>query len=115
MKIRNGFVSNSSSSSFVIFVKKDVSDAIKEECTTFQKMVMEYVESGPMTFCGVELMKYSYFTGNVSTFEFLAEEVDLSKIPDDEDMDSVYDVWDSIEQKLKERSGDDKLTHTEDF
>lgn len=37
MKIRNGFVSNSSSSSFVVLLKKDIQHNLKEKVRTFLK------------------------------------------------------------------------------
>jgi hypothetical protein len=64
MKTRNGFVSNSSSSSFVLFATDEVFDAALAECTKIEKKVaLRFIEQRK-DFLGRKIKSYSYMDGN---------------------------------------------------
>jgi len=63
MKIRNGFVSNSSSSSFVLVVRKNEYDKVKNACDPLYQIVMDAVMS-PTNIFGNECMEFSSNSGD---------------------------------------------------
>lgn len=60
MKIRQGFVSNSSSSSFVIMTTKENHDKIMEKLTPFEKAVVEALGVTEEKFNGVDVVLSGY-------------------------------------------------------
>lgn len=70
MKIRNGFVSNSSSSSFTMIVDKELHDKVMEVLThSYFKKVLSSISYEFNAF-GKNLIETSYTNGNYSTFEY---------------------------------------------
>lgn len=73
MKIRTGFVSNSSSSSFVALMSKEKYDElISKMDDPLHRAVVEELSS-ETTFMGKECVKYSYMSGNYSYLEYMSE------------------------------------------
>jgi hypothetical protein len=127
MKIRSGFVSNSSSSSFVLFTSKENYDKVYKEFDALEKAVADYVSSNGGTFNGIPLIKLGYISGNYDSFEdwepkFSKKDKDQLKkdwdIDDDDHFEDelserLCEVRENIETKLK-KSGD-CIIHVEDF
>ena len=64
MKKREGFVSNSSSSSFVLYSSKEAMDAALAECTEFERKVVEVSLGEERDFLGRRVCSYTYPVGN---------------------------------------------------
>ena len=75
MKTRSGFVSNSSSSSYVIVVEKTEFDKLKATLTDLQKDILAYLSGRgeSQRFMGNEVVTIQYTEGNYSTLEDYAE------------------------------------------
>lgn len=86
MKIRNGFVSNSSSSSFVMFASEKVFDEALSQCTDMQREAVENYIENVGEFNGVKINKFSYFHSS------------------EDDDENIYDV---IDKYNPNRDGDD--------
>ena len=85
MKKRLGFVSNSSSSSFVLFTTKEVIDEALKECTPIQKEAVENYIFNKGNFFGKELMEFSYFHCSEEYDDNLCEIIDNYFPKKDED------------------------------
>lgn len=72
MKCRHGFVSNSSSSSYVIILGKSDFDKLKEEVTLLQRDMLAYVSNKgkTKTFLGSEVVSIEYEEGDCSSFDY---------------------------------------------
>lgn len=68
MKIRQGFVSNSSSSSFVILMTEDQYKELHEKVDVNQKALMEELKTEVKAF-GLDLIQMAGCEGNYSIFE----------------------------------------------
>jgi hypothetical protein len=75
MKIRTGFVSNSSSSSFVAVLAKDDFNKLLETLTPVAKTVISYLQIENKKLNNTEMIVYSAIEGNAS-FDPLFERVD---------------------------------------
>lgn len=97
MKTRNGFVSNSSSSSFVVIAKPNVIEKmLKKEDEITQKVCDEYLgkhNSEPITLDDKEYELYQFI---VATEEFGCD-CDL----DEDEYDQAYDKWSDFINKLE--------------
>ena len=86
MKKRFGFVSNSSSSSFVAFATKEVFDDALAECTEIQrKAVEENISHKTIPLFGKEMKEFSYY--------YCSEEFD-------------DDICDLVDEYFPDRNGD---------
>lgn len=96
MKIRTGFVSNSSSSSFVIMLTKEESDNIRNELSDAEKLVFDYMSdnSAKEKFGLVSFVGYS--NDDYSIYQELSDNIEL---PDDIGMGAI-DIWEKIERKI---------------
>lgn len=117
MKIRSGFVSNSSSSSFVLLVNKNSFDEeIGPTLTKSEKGFVDQIFNEANVF-GTECYLISGFNtnGGGSWLEYIEFECDLSgdeKDEDDEDyeeQDSAYEVWDALEEKINKLDEKDRF------
>lgn len=112
MKVRSGFVSNSSSSSFVALIPKTEWVGIIAGLSDIEMAAIETLIKDK-TFCGVDCVEYKAMSGNYDSFEYsdmgaiINRAKDLAKqngrtIPDedlDEDniMELVYEGTSKIE------------------
>ena len=103
MKIRNGFVSNSSSSSFLLVTTKVNYDKVLESLSEEEKELVKKCDYlfGTKKAFGQELITISYINGEYSSFE------DLPK-------GSADLIQETIIPALRKDS-DNCFTHSEDF
>jgi hypothetical protein len=104
MKIRSGFVSNSSSSSFVVIAPKSVVDEVLATLTPYEKAVAEHVRCGTRKFLGQEVSIFQGSQGNSDSWEYCFE-YEGEMEPDD----NTYDAWTTFTKKLKEKAGEDNI------
>jgi len=87
MKIRNGFVSNSSSSSFTVIMSLEQEKIWKEQLNVYEKQVVDGdgLTRDEKDFNGQLVVVYSGYTGNYDCFE----DITIDLIPEDEELDEV--------------------------
>lgn len=96
MKIRSGFVSNSSSSSFVCIAKPGViQEALKNEDEVTQKVVKSYLNPRNAYKITLDGNKYELYQMTISTEEFGCD-CDL----DEDDYEQAYEKWGDFTAKL---------------
>ena len=78
MKIRNGFVSNSSSSSFVMLMSKDVYDGLLEDLNPLEQAIVDHFSSNTR-FLETDCIVYQHTSGNYSNFEYISQEECIQK------------------------------------
>lgn len=85
MKIRTDFVTNSSSSSYVVVVDKEYMDKVKSKLSKYHRAVFDALISkvgGGLTKCfDRDVYVISWMEGNNSTLEYLGVEDDRSFEP----------------------------------
>ena len=97
MKIRSGFVSNSSSSSFVCIAKPGViQKALKDEDKLTQKVVKGYLNPNNASEIVLDGNKYELYQTTISTDDFACD-CDLDS---EEDYEKAYDAWSDFTAKL---------------
>ena len=107
MKIRNGFVSNSSSSSFVLLVSKEVHDKAMEKLSPYQKAVINSISDK-----GFFLNKEIIYIGDLSvqdysdTFEESLELEDYEEGSDPNEEDGAYEAYMKYEEIINEIAPD---------
>jgi len=116
MKVRNGFVSNSSSSSFVLVTTKLNFDKVYEGLDIIEKKIVDFISKDVGKFLNTDLKKIHYCSGNYDSFEDF--DLDLSEeekqsimkekgFEDEDELDEylediVYENLEKIEEKLQE-------------
>lgn len=105
MKTRQGFVSNSSSSSFVVIAPKDVVETVLQTLTPYEQAVAKHVKVNDRKFMGGTVSIFQGSTGNQDSWEYGFEfEGETS-----ED-DNTYDAWETFVTKLRETGEENVLT-----
>ena len=85
MKTRSSFVSNSSSTSYVILVKKENYDKVLKKSDKITKEIMNQLKSNKVKVFGQNLISIEYLCGNYDTLS----EIDVSELLDDKESDEV--------------------------
>lgn len=99
MKIRNGFVSNSSSSSFLILVEKEDYMKFYNTLSDAEKSVINYVQRGTEKFLDRDIVVISGVEGNYSTFEDYDGD-----IPEEYEEYGAAELFYDVIDKLKEQA-----------
>jgi len=99
MKVRDGHVSNSSSSSFVLLTSKENYEKAVADATPWQRAVAEAMKGEEGKFLGIDVVSFCGWSdaGGGSSFEYLREEIKY----EGDDEESAYDGWDAFEKLLK--------------
>jgi len=117
MKIRQGFVSNSSSSSFVIFASKEAFEATLAECDEIEKKVAKlFLTDKPSIFLGKEVLSYSYCSGNNGDWYY--DQVREALISEDEEEKMQSFAFGEFESKVSrkaEEMGEGVLIDSQDW
>lgn len=123
MKIRSGFVSNSSSSSFLILLTKEAYDEVISGVDPLAQAVVEQL-SRKTKFLGTECVAYSRMSGNHDDFDWLVEKECVKRAKelagltgkefDEDDIDWHGEIVEDFESRAKEMQ-DRVFTNSEDF
>lgn len=103
MKIRMGFVSNSSSSSYVILLTKDQFDKIIESMTAFEIAIVNLLDPQPTKCFNMDMIVVDWYSGNDDTFQNVHPDektIQLYKEMMGEDYDDVRDKMYSTRDKF---------------
>lgn len=106
MKIRTGFVSNSSSSSFVLVATKEAVEAVFKKTSLYVEAVAKHIKT-ETEFLGKEVCVFNGTMGNCSSWDDFDE--DSIPMPEDEDFNGTYDAWETFTELLKEETKGDMI------
>jgi len=102
MKIRNGFVSNSSSSSFILLVKKSDFDTVYGQLKKKEKKVIDFINSETVNVFDTTLIKMSWNQGdNTSFYNFSFDDENTNEEENWEEIQKAEEIMDKITDKLK--------------
>ena len=103
MKIRSGFVSNSSSSSFCLIVKYSDYASVYKNLSDLEKSILNSVGPETIEAFGLKLQKISYGVGNNSPFEDYSYDGELDAIEEKkmEEEGPSYIIDEIVEKLMK--------------
>ena len=113
MKIRTGFVSNSSSSSFVVFLLEEDYNKIYKGLSKLEMDILSQAHPEKVKAFGKQLVKVGYMSGNDSIFEDYSYDGKLTEDEETRMEDEGPDcIMDEIVDKLTKG---DCITDSQDF
>ena len=129
MKIRNGFVSNSSSSSFVALLSAKDFKTIEDSLDILDAAVVCAVGVEQKHFLGNDCVSFGYVSGNYSTLEYTSDNEIMEharriatergeELQDDIEERISEEKWDSLstcKSKILSLSIDKYFIHSEEF
>ena len=104
MKIRNGFVSNSSSSSFVLIVKKEDFDKVYGQLKKKEKKVIDHIDSETINAFDNTLIKMIWQQsneGSSSFYNFNFDDKNIDVLENWEEIQEAEDIMYKIVGKLR--------------
>jgi hypothetical protein len=115
MKIRQGFVSNSSSSSFVLIMKKDDYEESLKTLNKLEKIAIDHLGYQSKKAFGHDLIVIGCCTGNDSSFEY--DSPSISNLTEDEEDIIDNQGWDDIADKAMDKMVEkyEYITHSIDM
>lgn len=117
MKTRQGFVSNSSSSSFVLVVDKKTAEEVKKEISPYSKAVIDAMEPEEKEFNDIPVLIYNtYRHYENSSFDGLniENEEELLKEANSLDYEESYMREESFEEFFEAIPENKKIAHEEE-
>lgn len=110
MKTRNGFVSNSSTSSFVVMVPTEVVEKVQENMTIFARARVDHVRTDKK-FMGKDVSIFNGTMGDCSSWDNFRDD----EFPHtEEEADHTWDIWENFLEKLQEGAGEDYIYFSEE-
>jgi hypothetical protein len=106
MKIRAGFVTNSSSTSYTLVIEQGYCDEIIKSLHPYVQAVCKgVIDANPQDLFGKKVYVVSWTNGNSSTFEWLGLDYD-GEIPPGEydDKMNASEAFEEFTKKLKDKS-----------
>ena len=103
MKLRTGFVSNSSSSSFVLVIsKKDHEEALKQMPAAAEKL-FDYLDCSEGKIGDVELVLFGEWSdaGGSGTWNYIDEDLGGLEEGEIEGAEDWYEVWEQYQKLVK--------------
>ena len=123
MKVRHGFVSNSSSSSYTIITTKAIHDEVMATLSQFEQEVIKRLGVETQKFLGQDVVSIGCTSGNYSSFEYmdlpskLFDEMNEA-LPEDKQWesksDAMYEAWETY-QKLVKKNKDQYVSVSVDM
>ena len=100
MKIRQGFVSNSSSSSFFVLISKEKHEQLLAQMHPYVASVLKALGAQQIKFLGHECLGFSYMIGEYGTFDNLRLD-----FKGENPFESPYDAMKEYEKAVKAQGG----------
>jgi hypothetical protein len=108
MKIRVGFVTNSSSTSYTVIIEKEYFNEIINKFSPFTQAVCKALaDSEPHKFLGKDVIVLTWGSGNNDTIEYLDVDTDPTDEETDEAENEGYDPKNWAVQKFETALTDD--------
>ena len=112
MKVRVGFVSNSSSSSFILTTSLENWEKVKQEFHPYEVAVAESIMKGINNFCGLQVVSFATWRSNSGSWtegvEVAMESSWVEYVEKEYGEDGPHCAWGKIKYRLMQ---DKELVH----